>query len=265
MRDLGRMQNDNQFWITRGQLAALAVTTLAVAALAFFVGVMVGQEDVPLPAGLGKDQALVDAELRDDAITELLARVETAASSRVPEAHARTLSFPEELVAQEPEIELPEAEVDEDVVPLAELELDPVDGPIEIDMDAIAALEAEVPPGPEDDVEPEPEPEPVIEPVVVEPEPQKVVEPPAAPPEGLPMDGYVIQVYSFPDAAEAERKVDWLESKGFPAYRVAAIVGGSTWHRVRIGPYDTQAEARRAIPQVSAELGVADPLVTKAP
>ncbi|MCP4804122.1 MAG: SPOR domain-containing protein [Proteobacteria bacterium] len=257
MRDLGRIQNDQQFWITRGQLAALAVTTLAVAALAFFVGVMVGQDDVPLPAGLGPDAALVDAELRDDAITELLARVETAASSRIPEAKARApereLTFPQDLVAEVPEVEVP-AVAEAELVPLDELTLEPIELSIE-----------DLPIEPIVEDEPEAEPEPEIAPVVVAPEPAAVIEAPPAPPEGLPMDGYVIQVYSFPDAVEAKRKVEWLESKGFPAYRVAAIVGGRTWHRVRIGPYDTQSEARRAIPQVSAELGVADPLVTKAP
>ena len=109
MRDLSRLQSDKQFWITRAQLAALGVTTLAVAALAFFVGVMVGQDDGALPVRL-QDEAVVTSQLEDDAITELLARVETAAASRVPEARARTvrqLSYPEELVVEEPAIELP--------------------------------------------------------------------------------------------------------------------------------------------------------------
>lgn len=252
MRDLGRIQNDQQFWITRGQLGALAVTTVAVAALAFFVGVMVGQQDVPLPAGLGQDDALVDAALRDDAITELLARVETAASSRIPEAHARApereLTFPADLVAEEEQGSVPLADESEPVA-LADLQLDRVE-PDALASEVLAdgALD-----------------EPSVAPMVLEPEPQEAIEPPSEPSGALPTSGYVIQVYSFPDPAEAQREVDALAGKGFPAYRVAAIVGGSTWHRVRIGPFDSQAEARGAIPKVSAELGVADPLVTKAP
>ena len=260
MRDLTRIQNDKQFWITRAQLAALGVTTLAVAALAFFVGVMVGQEEVPLPVEL-KDDALVTEQLEDDAITELLARVETAAASRVPESRARPvrqLSYPEELVVEEPAIELPDP-IDPDPVDQEELdalaEAEVLDSePLDLDEveDPVAAV-----------LEPEPEP------VVVEPEVEEEPEPPE--PEALPnvqdlpTEGWAVQVYSFPSALEAEAKVADLESRGFDAYRVAALVGGETWHRVRLGPYDTQQKARKALPRISSELGVADPLVTRAP
>lgn len=266
MRDLSRLQNDKQFWITRTQLGALGVTTLAVAALAFFVGVMVGQEDVPLPVPL-KDEAMLSQQLEDDAITELLARVETAAASRIPEANARPirqLSYAEELVADEEPIVLPEPiEVEEPIIDQEEL-------------DALAALDSDSIGEEPDFGEPEEFVDPVAavldpdpEPVVVEPEIEEEPEPPPSEEmpamQDLPTEGWAIQVYSFPSAFEAEARVTDLEAKGFDAYRVAALVGGDTWHRVRLGPYDTQQLARKALPRISSELGVADPLVTRAP
>jgi len=262
MRDLTRLQSDKQFWITRAQLAALGVTTLAVAALAFFVGVMVGREDVDLPMPMA-DEALVSEKLEDDAITELLARVETAAASRIPEARARpvrTLSYPEELVEEEPILEEPILDSAEEVEPIVDqAELDAL-----AEAEVLDSAEAE---GVDDPVAAVLDPEP--EPVVVEPEieeEEEAPEPEALPDiQDLPTTGWAIQVYSFPSALEAEAKVADLESKGFRAYRVAALVGGDTWHRVRLGPYDTQQLARKELPRLSSELGVADPLVTRAP
>ena len=105
---MGRSRGE-QFWITRGQLAALAVTTASVAVLAFFVGLMVGRGSAPEEVDLVESSTgLIAADVQADALTELLARVETAASSTVvptaqaaPVEDAGQLDYPDELVAEE--------------------------------------------------------------------------------------------------------------------------------------------------------------------
>ncbi len=128
-----------QFWITRGQVGALAVTTAAVAVLTFFVGMMVGRgQALPPPAADEVPSGLVAADVEADALTELLARVERAAAATVPAARAQPnegpLDFPDQLVAEEldldlpekpPQVELPEVLVEPEpagVAPVAPLE-----------------------------------------------------------------------------------------------------------------------------------------------
>ena len=90
-----------QFWITTPQLAALGVSTLSLAALAFFLGLMVGRgqassgdRDVVAEANPG----LVTSDVESDTITELLARVEQAAEKHRSQPE---LAFPEALVEEE--------------------------------------------------------------------------------------------------------------------------------------------------------------------
>ena len=145
MRDLDRIQGDRHFWMTRGQLGALGVAMLAVAALAFFVGVMVGQKGQapePVVAATG----LVAADVRDDALTELLARVEQAAASEVPTPESSgELTYPDRLVAPEPELVVPE----EPIIPDEELQALVVEAPVveEPEPPEQPALDEELPTG----------------------------------------------------------------------------------------------------------------------
>lgn len=224
MRELGRSRGE-QFWITRGQLAALAVTTASVAVLAFFVGLMVGRGSAPEDVDLVENSpGLIAAEVEADALTELLARVENAAASTVPTAQAAPvedagqLDYPDELVAEELVIDLPEEE-----------------------------------------------PPVVEEPVVVELEPladEELPQPPEEPAVEVPDEGWAVQVYSFPTAEEANAKVIELQGRDYRAYRVDALVHGETWHRVRIGPYRSKDAAAAAQAEINESLGTWDSRVT---
>jgi cell division septation protein DedD len=56
--------------------------------------------------------------------------------------------------------------------------------------------------------------------------------------------GYQLQVSSFRTQAEANQFSDQLRARGHKSYVVEAHVSGrGTWHRVRIGPFQSQHAA----------------------
>lgn len=55
--------------------------------------------------------------------------------------------------------------------------------------------------------------------------------------------GYVIQVKSTPERADADRLQGSLAAAGFPAFVIAADVNGRTTYRVRVGRYRTSEDA----------------------
>lgn len=88
--------------------------------------------------------------------------------------------------------------------------------------------------------EPEPEPEPapqaVAEPAPAAPEAQ------AAPPQG---SGWVVQVASFSQQANAERLRDRLMDKDYAAFVEQATTGSGTTWRVRVGPLPERSAAEK--------------------
>lgn len=55
---------------------------------------------------------------------------------------------------------------------------------------------------------------------------------------------YSVQVGSYPDMAEATRVVERWKAKGYPAYlMIADIPDRGRWYRVRIGGFETRADA----------------------
>jgi len=227
-----RDKDKKQFWITTPQLAALGVISLSLAALAFFLGLMVGRgqarlvEDSVLSEGA--QRGLIAAEIEDDTITELLARVEEAA-----EQHASTveLDFPEALVEQDVQVRLPE--------------------PQALEVPELAVVEA-------DQRREVAEPEEVE---VTEPEGTTGAEEQVAA-TAIPDKGWAVQIASYPRSSEAQRHLSALKSGGHSAYLVSALVKGQTWYRVRVGPYETREEARGAQRSLSERLGRRDLLVT---
>jgi len=99
-------QNGREIWITKGHLAALGTATLAIALLAFFVGVQVGRSQTKLTAVTASDNLLPDPE-REDALEALLREVEAAQAAAPP------LAFPETLAEGSPP-PAPEAEPTEE-------------------------------------------------------------------------------------------------------------------------------------------------------
>ncbi|MBN1336631.1 MAG: SPOR domain-containing protein [Deltaproteobacteria bacterium] len=113
---------------------------------------------------------------------------------------------------------------------------------------------------------PEPGAEPGPEGVVVPPARQSP-EPPDAEPEAgeVPQDGWAVQVGSYSSASEADQRIADLSDRGVAAYRVSALVGGSTWHRVRVGGFDSREAADAARARVAVESGSDEAIVVKAP
>lgn len=58
--------------------------------------------------------------------------------------------------------------------------------------------------------------------------------------------GYAVSFGSFSTADAADKVVAMLRASQLPGFRESARVAGKTWHRVRIGPYATRAEAEAA-------------------
>ena len=59
------------------------------------------------------------------------------------------------------------------------------------------------------------------------------------------LSGYVVQVASFGDEANAERLARELNSE-FKAFYRAGDVNGKTYYRVRVGPFENEASANAA-------------------
>lgn len=55
---------------------------------------------------------------------------------------------------------------------------------------------------------------------------------------------WFLQVSSSPKQSDAIKLVEALKAKGYHAYFVPALVRGGVWHRVRLGPLRTEAEAQ---------------------
>lgn len=90
-------------------------------------------------------------------------------------------------------------------------------------------------------------PAPAPAPVVPEPAPANKTSKAAknaAATAAIPKGSYVIQVFSSPDQAQAERIRGRLVGGGQKAYLSPIDRGGRTMYRVRIGPFKTRADAQ---------------------
>jgi DedD protein len=223
-----RVPGGRQFWLSPPQVVALGVITVSLALLAFFLGVMVGRGEASSEGvAASSSQALVGADVQDDTITELLAKVEQAASRRT--ARAAEFSFPEELVASVPSVEVPK--------------------PATVSLEAVNVVSPDPgpPPAPEEEVEPE-----------AAEAPEAKVERPA-----VPTQGWAIQVASFTDLVEADTRVSELESQGHGAWHVQGFAKGLNRYRVRIGPFSSESEAEAALKKVAESLPEQDLMLTR--
>ncbi len=211
MADWVHTQNGREIWITRGHLAALGAATLAIALLAFFVGVQVGRTQVETPSIADHSTVLPDPD-REDALEALLREVESAQAAAPP------LAFPETLTDGDPP-PVPEAPDAEDVT-------------------------TEVRASPEATQTPPPDP------------------PKTAP---VPSSGWAVQIASYESASDADARVAKLQERELKAYRVAALIRGSNWYRVKVGPYETKDAAAKARINLARTLGTRDLMVTEAP
>jgi cell division septation protein DedD len=79
-------------------------------------------------------------------------------------------------------------------------------------------------------------------------EDEAIITPPAPNPAMLapPHKPFNIQIEAVMDKSGADEMIARLRSLGYNAQGVTQILGGETWYRVRIGPYNTEAEAKAA-------------------
>ncbi|MDP6946485.1 MAG: SPOR domain-containing protein [Myxococcota bacterium] len=94
---------------------------------------------------------------------------------------------------------------------------------------------------------------PAADPAATEVPPADAPPPPPPVPKDAPMPkgGWAIQVASYDTVADADTRVQQLKSRGLSGYRVGALIRGKQWYRVRIGGYNSKAEAETA--QAEAE------------
>jgi len=107
MSELARPPAANQIWITRGHLAALAVATVAIAVLAFFVGLEIGRRG----AGAVDEAAHVQVsflpdETDEQALEGLLRQVEQAQAA-TPDAAPEEVTFNKALESDAPSAATP--------------------------------------------------------------------------------------------------------------------------------------------------------------
>lgn len=99
-------------------------------------------------------------------------------------------------------------------------------------------------------------PPPPPPPPTAAPPPSAAPPPPATPPRlaGTPaQEGFIVQVFSSLDQAQARKVRGQLSAGGFTAFIAPLEKDGQTMYRVRIGPYPERAQAERAARDVKAK------------
>jgi general secretion pathway protein D len=66
-----------------------------------------------------------------------------------------------------------------------------------------------------------------------------------------------VQVFSFPDSNLASQLVKTLGDRGYDAYVIVASVEGQTWHRVRVGRFQSLQQAESALRTLKSKEGFA--------
>jgi cell division septation protein DedD len=66
-----------------------------------------------------------------------------------------------------------------------------------------------------------------------------------------------VQVFSFPESNLASQLVKTLSDRGYDAYVVVATVEGHTWHRVRVGRFQTLQQAESVLRTLKSKEGFA--------
>lgn len=96
-------------------------------------------------------------------------------------------------------------------------------------------------------------------------DPAAAPSPPVDPGPGAPTSGWAVQIASYAGAAEADAHVAALQEQDLAAYRVAALVDGATWYRVKVGGFSSREEASEQRGELATRLGLEDLVVSPAP
>lgn len=220
--------------LTQRQVVVAFVIVLVCLLASFLLGVWVGQGGGPPKPVLQADAAADDAaeaEEDDDGKLRFFSEDGDAAPTRTEPA----VGTPPESPGDEPREPTPS--------PTTSLRED---------------LDRGTPP-----VQPAPEPtrqEPRPQPRQATPPPQERTEPaqprqPAPTRSNLPPgEGFVVQVFSSPDQAQAQKVLEQLLAADQDAFLLPQEIEGQVMYRVRVGPFETRAEAERIAARVEREM-----------
>ncbi len=222
--------SSGQISITKSHIAAMLTVTAGIAAIAFFVGVDVGRSKASPEA---PQFTLLPDAASDDALEALLREVESAQHAAAAANAAEPPPGFRAVLADARAAEPPPPEAAPVEAPALEAP------PVEQVVDATADAPVTTIPAPE---------APTAETGAIR-----------------PMDGWAVQIASYHTVEEAEAKVKELQTAGYAAYEVTALVKGTTWYRVRIAGYLSQEVAYEAIPTLEQALGTQGLVVAKAP
>ena len=214
-----------EFWISTHQIASLSVMALALTVLAFFIGIFVG-----------RGQANSTAVVPNDSTT-------AGNSSLIgPDVENDTLT---ELLAR---VEAAAATRADTIVTATPLRFSEELVAEELVVEIPEAVE-------EEEVEVEVLPTVTPEPPQAESEVERLLA-------NAPLEGWAVQVGSNPSLDDAVHRQEELQAMGIETYVVAALVGGNTWYRIRVGPFDTREGASARKNSLLAELNQNDIIVT---
>ena len=220
-----KSEKKGEFWISTHQIASLSVMALALTVLAFFIGIFVG-----------RGQANSTAVVTSDSTTA------SAASLIGPDVENDTLT---ELLAR---VEAAAATRADTIAPAT---------PLRFSEELVAEeLVVEIPEVvEEEEVEVEVLPAAMPDPPEVESEVDRLLA-------NAPTEGWAVQVGSNPSLDAAMLRQEELQDMGIETYVVAALVGGNTWYRIRVGPFASREDASTRKNSLLAELNQDDIIVT---
>jgi len=230
----GPFGGGREIWLTKGHLWALAVTTGSIAVLTLFIGLHIGRSTSGLSDQSADGDGLIAQQIEQDPLEDLLSRIEAAAADASPEA---ALSFPAALPNQSdtiPVMEVPEAE-------------EPAEAFVEAgDTLPVAPLTSQT-----DEAAP--------------PESGASGEGSSLDSSEVPTEGWAVQLGAYRTLSEADDRVAELRRDSVNAYRVAALVRGETWYRVKVGGFATRDDALVGRDRLLKRLGLESALVGQAP
>ncbi len=135
-----------------------------------------------------------------------------------------------------------------------------------VEDDTSDSVEAAAEPAPEPEPEPEPAPRPEASQPAQKPEPAPQIAKPAqsepAPgkaqsdkPATSANGGWIVQVASVTQKSNANELASRLKKSGWVSFVEEGVVNGTTYYRVRVGPYAARGDADKAAAGLKKELG----------
>ena len=231
----GPFGGGREIWLTKGHLWALAVTTGSIAVLTLFIGLHIGRSTSGNADQSADGDGLIAQQIEQDPLEDLLSRIEAAAADASPEA---ALSFPAALPDQSdtiPVMEVPDAE-------------EPAEAFVEAgDTLPVAPLTGQT----NDAADPA--------------ESSASGQASSLDSSEVPTEGWAVQLGAYRTLGEADDRVAELRRDSVDAYRVAALVRGETWYRVKVGGFATRDDALVGRDRLLKRLGLESALVGQAP